>query len=203
MKQFFIISILFCLSQNLFAQQVNNDIATGNDAYKKGDFNTAIESYKKALRSEPENNTARFNLANALQRKNESEESIKDYDAIINKTNDNTLKADANYNKALVYVKEKDLQHAVSTFKSVLKENPADNNARENLQKAMDELKKQQQQNQPQPKKQQQQNPQQQKQQQLNKDMMQQKFNELHNQEKQLQKKLQTKQGNGQPDKDW
>jgi hypothetical protein len=33
--------------------------------------------------------------------------------------------------------------------------------------------------------------------------MMEQKFNELRNQEKQLQKKLQNRSGNGQPEKDW
>ena len=187
------------------AQPANNYIQKGNDAYRKGDFGKAIEAYKDALRKEPENNTARFNLANALQRQNETNESKKNYNEIIAKTDQNSLKSESQYNKALAYLKEKDLMNAIASFKESLKENPSDDDARENLQKALNDLKKQKQQNQPQSKKQQQQqNPQKEKKQPpVNKEMMEQKFNELRNQEKQLQKKLQNRSGNGQPEKDW
>jgi flagellar biosynthesis GTPase FlhF len=81
------------------------------------------------------------------------------------------------------------LQEAVQG--KLIKQDPNDDAARENLQKALNELKKQQQQNQPRNQQQkQQQKPKQQKQPPLNKEMMQQKFNELRNQEKQLQQKL-------------
>lgn len=188
----------------LKAQQVNADIQKGNDAYRKGDYSSAIENYKNALRKQPENNTARFNLANALQKQNETEQAKKTYDEIISKADINSLRSESNYNKALAYIKEKDLRNAVTFFKESLKENPADNDARENLQKAIDDLNKQQQ-KQPQNKNQQQQkSPKQQKQPPVNKDMMQQKFNELRNQEKQLQKKLQDKNNNAlQQEKDW
>ena len=187
------------------AQPANNYIQKGNEAYRKGDFGKAIEAYKDALRKEPGNNTARFNLANALQRQNEINESKKNYDEIIAKTDQNSLKSESQYNKALAYVKEKDLMNAIASFKESLKENPSDDDARENLQKALNDLKKQNQQSQPQNKnQQQQQNPQKEKKQPpVNKEMMEQKFNELRNQEKQLQKKLQNRSGNGQPEKDW
>jgi len=186
----------------LYAQEANNYIAKGNEAYRKGDFAAAVDNYKNALRKEPENNTARFNLANALQRQNETKDAKKNYDEVLEKSNINSLKSESNYNKALAYVKEKDLAQAVASFKESLKENPNDNDARENLQKALNELKKQQQQNQPKNKNQPQ-NPKQQKQPPLNKEMMQQKFNELKNQEKQLQQKLQNKNNTIQPEKDW
>ena len=187
------------------AQPANNYIQKSNEAYRKGDFGKAIEAYKDALRKEPGNNTARFNLANALQRQNEINESKKNYDEIIAKTDQNSLKSESQYNKALAYVKEKDLMNAIASFKESLKENPSDDDARENLQKALNDLKKQNQQSQPQNKnQQQQQNPQKEKKQPpVNKEMMEQKFNELRNQEKQLQKKLQNRSGNGQPEKDW
>jgi tetratricopeptide (TPR) repeat protein len=156
------------------------------------------------LRKEPDNNTARFNLANALQKENQTEQSKKNYDEVIARADINSLKAESNYNKALAFIKEQDLQNAIQFFEESLKENPSDDDARENLQKALNDLKKQQQQNQPQNQKQkQQQNPKQQKQPPLDKDMMQQKFNELRNQENQLQKKLQSKNNSTQPEKDW
>jgi tetratricopeptide (TPR) repeat protein len=185
------------------SQEVNNYIHKGNEAYHKGDFSTAIENYKNALRKDPENSIARFNLANALQKQSETNEARKNYDEIIAKTNTNSLKSESNYNKALSFIKEKDLLKAIASFEESLKENPSDDDARENLQKALNELKKQQQQSQPKNQKQQQQNQKQQKQPPLNKDMMQQKFNELRNQEKQLQQKLQTKSNASQPEKDW
>jgi tetratricopeptide (TPR) repeat protein len=188
----------------LFSQQVNNEIAKGNEAYKKGDYKTAIEKYKNALRKAPGNNTARFNLANAQQKQNQMEESKKEYDKIIASADINSLKSESNYNKALAFVKEKDLENAIRFFEESLKENPNDDEARENLQKAINDLKKQQQQNQPQNQKQnQQQEQKKQKQPPLNKEMMQQKFNELRNQENQLQKKLQSKNNTMQPEKDW
>jgi tetratricopeptide (TPR) repeat protein len=200
-----LVTILFVLCNIvLFSQQVNNEIARGNEAYKKGDYKAAVENYKNALRKQPENNTARFNLANALQKQNEIDQSKKEYDKIIANADINSLKSESNYNKALAFVKEKDLQNAIHFFEESLKENPNDDEARENLQKAMNDLKKQQQQNQPQNQKQnQQQNQKKQKQPPLNKEMMQQKFNELRNQENQLQKKLQSKNNTMQPEKDW
>ena len=202
--KYFITILLFLLSSTLFAQKVNSDIEKGNEAYKKSDFKTAVENYKNALRREPKNNTARFNLANALQRENETQQAKKKYDEVIASADINSLKSESNYNKALAFVKEKDLQNAITFFEESLKENPSDDDARENLQKAMNDLKKQQQQNQPQNQKQKpQQNPKQQKQPPVNKDMMEQKFNELRNQENQLQKKLQSKNNTTQPEKDW
>jgi len=201
MKYFITISF-FLYAAIVNAQRANNYIEKGNNAYRKNDFADAIENYKKALRKDPENNTARFNLANALQKQNETKQAKKNYDEVIEKSDVDLLKAESNYNKALALIKEKDLLQAIASFKESLKQNPDDDDARENLQKALNELKKQQQQNQPQSKKQQQ-NPKQKKQPPLNKEMMQQKFNELRNQEKQLQQKLQNKNSTVQPEKDW
>ena len=204
MKFFIAIATLVCMNQAAFAQPANNYIQKGNEAYHKGDFNEAITNYKSALRKDPQNNTARFNLANAQQKQNEIAESKKNYDEIIAKAGITSMKSESQYNKALAYLKEKDLRNAITSFKESLKENPSDDEARENLQKALNEQKRQQLQNQPQNQKQQKQNPEKDKKQpQVNKEMMEQKFNELRNQEKQLQKRLQSKTENGQPEKDW
>jgi len=202
LKFFFTIAFIFSAAV-VYGQQANNYIQQGNDAYRKNEFDAAVENYKNALRKDPDNSIARFNLANALQKQNETKEAKKNYDEVIEKTGINSLKAESNYNKGLAFIKEKDLLQAITSFKQSLKENPNDDDTRENLQKALNELKKQQQQNQPQNKNQPKQNPKKQKQPPLNKDMMQQKFNELRNQEKQLQQKLQNKSGGIQPEKDW
>lgn len=193
--------MLLVFTTTLYAQNANNDIAKGNEAYRKGDYDEAAKNYQTALKKDPSNTIARFNLANALQKQDNIKEANKNYDAIVEAGVVNSLKAESNYNKALAFIKGKDLLSAIQSFKASLKENPNDDEARENLQKALNEL-KQQQQNKPKSNKQQQ-NPKQQKQPPLSKEMMQQKFNELRNQENQLQQKLQNKNNTTQPEKDW
>ncbi len=193
--------MLLFFTATLYAQNANNDIAKGNEAYRKGDYDEAVKNYQTALKKDASNTTARFNLANALQKQDHINEANKNYDKVIETVNLNSMKAESNYNKALAFIKGKDLLSAINSFKASLKENPNDDETRENLQKALNEL-NQQQKNQPQSNKQQQ-NPKQQKQPPLSKQMMQQKFNELRNQENQLQQKLQNKNNTTQPEKDW
>jgi len=197
-----LITILFVfVTGMLCAQPLDNIIKTGNDAYKKRDYKTATDLYKKALAKEADNLTAKFNLGNAYERQNKIFEAAKYYDDVAGTAGDAALKAKALYNRALAYVKEQKLPDAIETFKQSLKLEPSDNETRENLQKAINDLKKQQQ-SQPPPK--QNQKPQKNKKnKQPDKDMMEQKFDELRDKEKQLQKMLQKKPNSFQPDKDW
>jgi Ca-activated chloride channel family protein len=187
----------------LGAQEVNRVIKQGNEAYKKGDYKNAASLYKTALGNDSKNLTAKFNLGNALDRQNDPLNAEKYYDEVT-ATTDASLKAKAFYNKGVAEAQQQKLPEAIESFKNALLLTPEDDDTRENLQKAINDLKKQQQQNQP---KQQQKNKQKQQPQQKNKmpnpEMMEQKFNELRDKEKQLQKLLQQKQNQGQPDKDW
>ncbi len=194
-------TILFLFFVSLLkAQEANSFVKEGNDAYRKADYNNAEALYKKALGKEPANNPAKFNLGNALHRQNNFAGAEKYYDEIA-LSNDPALKAKALYNKGVAQVYQQKLKEAIETFKQSLMIDPADNDTRENLQKAINELKQQQQSNtqQNQNKSKQDKN----KNKQPDKEMMEQKFNELRDKEKQLQKMLQKKNNSNQPDKDW
>lgn len=188
----------------LHAQNENVLIFKGNQAYQKGDYTTAFNNYSKAAENDPQNAYAAFNLGNTLIRTNKPNEAIRTYDEAIKNTSLTSVKAEANYNKGLAYIKQKKLPQAIEAFKQALRLTPNDDEARDNLQKALNELKKQQQQ--PQNNKQQQNQQKQQKkpQSKLSQQMMEQKFRELRDQEKQLQKQLQQKNNSpSQPEKDW
>jgi tetratricopeptide (TPR) repeat protein len=129
--------LLLILSTALYAQKANNYIAKGNEAYRKGDYDKAIKIYQTALKEDPSNLAARFNLANALQKQGNINEANKNYDQVAESAGINSLKAESNYNKALAFIKGKDLSNAIESFKASLKENPSDDEARENLQKAL------------------------------------------------------------------
>lgn len=197
----------FCISSK--AQTANATIQKGNEAYKKGDFTTAYSDYLKATEQDPNNVAAAFNLGNSLIKTNKASDAVVSYENAIKNSNDNNAKADSYYNEGLAYIKEKNLRKAAEAFKQSLRMSPNDQDARENLQKALNDLKKQQQQNQPQNKNQQQKQDQQQKQKKqpqskMSQQMMEQKFRELRNQEKQLQKQLQQRNNSPfQPEKDW
>lgn len=195
-----ILFIAFC--SILHAQEVNRLIKEGNDAYKKGDYKNAAELYKKALSKDAENNIAKFNLGNAFIKQKDVLSAEKYYDDIAASESDEALKAKALYNKGVAEIEQQKLLQAIEAFKKALMITPDDNETRENLQKALNDLKKQQQQKQPQ----QQQNKKQKQQQQKkppNPQMMEQKFAELRDKEKQLQKQLQQKPNASQPEKDW
>lgn len=198
MKRIVFLLIFCCMAAGLFAQTSNRLVMQGNDAYRKGDFNKAVEAYKNALREDPSNNAARFNLANALQRQKEIKESQKLYDEVIEQKENVALKVKALYNKGLLLAKDKNYEEAARAFMMALTLDPDDNDTRENLQLVLNEMKKQNppKQNSPQKNTPQKVPP-------ATKDLIEQKLNELRNQEKQLQKKLQKQSGHGQPEKDW
>ncbi len=197
----------FCISLTAAAQEDNSYVKKGNEAYRNSNYKLAAEQYQKALALKPGNVEAKFNLGNALQKQKDAA-AIQQYDDILSTRNiAPALKANTLYNKGLALLKKDDAAAAIDAFKQALSLAPADNDIRENLQKALNEQKQQQQQQQ---KKQQDNkdkkkdpNKDQKNARQPNKQMMEQKFNELRNQEKQLQKQLQKKSLEGQPEKDW
>ncbi|HRI20564.1 MAG TPA: tetratricopeptide repeat protein [Panacibacter sp.] len=197
-------TILFMFSVLLVsAQETNSAIKNANDVYRKGDYRNAAELYKKVLLKDAKNNTAKFNLGNALQKQNNNADAEKYYDEIT-AAGDVELNAKALYNRGVAQAQQQKLTEAIESFKESLTLSPYDNDTRENLQKAINELKKKQQ-SAPQQDPKNQQKPQQDKNKnkQPDKQMLEQKFNELRDKEKQLQKMLQKKTNMEQPDKDW
>ena len=175
-------------------------IAEGNAAYRKGDYATAAERYKKALSNDPDNAVALYNLATALYRQQSIASALDYYDQVTAQP-DPALHARAWYNKGVLQAQVNQLPEAIDAFKQALVLDPQDQDARENLQKAMNELRKRQQSapqqsnNRKPPPRQQKKPP--------SPELLEQKFDELRNKEKQLQQALQRKTASGQPEKDW
>jgi Ca-activated chloride channel family protein len=187
--------IPFCLH----AQQSNEDISKGNEAYRKQEYSKAGSFYQRALQKTPGNPVAAFNYGNTLLKENKQEDAIEQFEASANSGNSKPAKADALYNKGVVYTRQKKLDESIDAYKSALRLNPADTIARQNLQRALNEKQKKQEQqkqdNSQQPK----------KQPKMNKQQVQQMLNALQEQEKQLQQRMQKSKvpAPGQPEKDW
>lgn len=185
----------------LSAQNYNSVIIKGNDAYKKGDYKTAQLNYQQVLKTNPSNLPAMFNLGNTLQRQKNAGDASKQYDAVIAASTDSSIKSKAYYNKGLSLIAQQKLTEAIESFKQSLLLSPTDNDTRENLQKAMNDLRQQQQkqssQQQPQNKKQQP------KENKLTQQKAEQYLQQLSDEEKRLQKELQVKQQSTEQQQDW
>jgi Ca-activated chloride channel homolog len=224
-RKYFLMSFLFvtCFSFFAKAQTANELIITGNGFYKEAKYEQAVSEYRKALSQEPDNSTAKFNLANALYRNNNNSESIGILDTLLKTEKDKKIRSESFYNTGAIlsnqYEKTKDankkinakidisqnaadalLEKSIDAYKKALRVNPDDNRARENLQKALLEIKKKKPEKKKDDKKQQQQ-PQQSK---MSSKEVERQLKLLQQKEKNVQEKLQQKQPQtgGQP-KDW
>lgn len=129
------------------AQNDNAIIKKGNEAYEKKDYNNAINDYKKVTEKSPANATAQYNLGNALFKNKKPDEAVEAYDNAIAANKTNAEKSKAFYNKGVVLQNNKKLPECIEAYKNALKLNPDDDDARQNLQKALQQQKQEQQKN--------------------------------------------------------
>lgn len=208
LKLFALISS-FCwllITHTAWAQPENKAIADGNKFYKEGKFDKAMEAYQLALAQNPKNAVARYNLAAALFRNSKPEEAGKEYEEAVQQANDSLLKQKATYNNGVSLTKQNKLEESITAYKEALRMNPSDEEARFNLQKALEELRKKN--KQPEKKNQQQKKdkkPEPQKQPPANKKMIEQWLQSLRQKEQEVQKKMQQNKSRSvtQPEKDW
>lgn len=191
----------------VFSQDADTYINSGNEFYKQQKFEQAVAEYVRALQLEPDNQVARFNHANALYKAGLQVEASQKFTEIAATTADKGMKAKAYYNKGVILSAQKNLEESIEAYKNALRQDPDDQQARENLQKALLELKKK---NPPQPNQdQQKQNKdQQQKQNQskLNQREADQRLRLLSQKEREVQERLQKEKaraGGGGSGKDW
>ncbi len=189
-------ALLILFTCSLHAQTANSYIIKGNKYYIQTQFDLAEGQYRKALSVEQGNTTAQYNLANALQKQKKYDEAVQVLEKLYNDKPETKLRSATAYNQGVAFTKQKELEASIEAYKKALRLNPDDKDARENLQKALSELKKKQ-------------DEQKQSQQKSSSSMSQneaeQKLKLLQEKEKQLQQKLQNqnKQKGGGQAQDW
>jgi Ca-activated chloride channel homolog len=208
--------LLAAASLKVSGQNADALIRKGNRYYKQNQIDQSQKEYEKAVQTAPDDPTAHYNLGNVQFRKNNFDEAAKSFAAGAEHSPDSTFREKSLYNKGVALVKGQKLKESIDAWENALKINPSDQDTRENLQKALLELKRQQQQQdqknkkdqKDQQKKQDQQNQQQQPKPQpsrLTKQQAEQYLKSLQEKENELQQKMnQNKSRSGtQPDKDW
>ncbi|HEX8334719.1 MAG TPA: tetratricopeptide repeat protein [Segetibacter sp.] len=187
------------------AQGEKQSIIKGNQLYKKQDFSKAVEEYKKATAKNEKSPQAQYNLGNALYKTKKTEEAEKAYNAAEEFATEKPMKSMAGYNKGVMLTRQKKLEESIDAYKQALRYNSEDEQARENLQLALNELKKEQNKNQNQDKnKSNNQDKEPQNNSKLNKKQAEQMLNALRQEEKKLQQNQQkSKSSSRTVSKDW
>ena len=188
----------------VWSQKVNRLIQQGNDLYKSQQYDKAAAQYADALKDDPGNRAAKMNLATALYKQGKPDEAIKLYTELAADAKEPAESSQASYNTGAVLSRQKRLEESIEAYKKALRQNPDDKDARENLQKALLELKKK---NPPPPKKEnkkkQDQQQKQQPQSKLSPKEAEQRLRLLEQKEKEVQQRLQKEKTGGGNGKDW
>lgn len=134
-----VILLMVCLlpSLQLFSQNSSGEIKQGNELYKEKKYGEAASHYQKAIIKKAGDPAAHYNLGNALYKNNDADSALKAYDKAIAFSKTNQDKAAAWYNKGVLLQNDKKLRKCIDAYKQALKLDPADEDARLNLQKAL------------------------------------------------------------------
>jgi tetratricopeptide (TPR) repeat protein len=195
-------------ASSAFSQTQNTLIRKGNQLYREGQFDKSLSEYEKAVKLDPANTAANFNYGNALFRKEKWEEAQKNFENVITGP-DAAMRQKAFYNKGVALTKQQKLEESIEAYKSALRLNAADEDARINLQKALLELKKKNESQQKKDQKQEQKPKQKEKpkpqQSKFNKKEVERLLQALRQKEQEVQQKMQQNKTRGvsQPEKDW
>lgn len=205
MKKLLIITAIVFSLPAFSQEDISKTLREADNFYRTQKYPQAAAAYARVVAAEPKNEKAKYNQANALYRQDKKLDAVQLFAEINNNSADPSMLARSWYNKGVILTNQRNLEESIEAYKQALRNDPADKEARENLQKALLELKqKQQEKKQDQEKKKQKEQPQQ------NKSSMQPKEAEqrlrlLQQKEKQVQERVQkekTKTGAGQA-KDW
>lgn len=146
MKKFMLYgpAVFFLLSLSFYgrAQQVERLIRKGNKEYRQNRFEQALPLYRQALERKGDDPTAWYNAGDALYRNKQWAEAEKSFDRVIEPNNDKALQQQALYNKGVSLSRQNKLDESIAAYKKAVILNPADEDARINLQKALLEWRK-------------------------------------------------------------
>lgn len=124
------------------AQPGRSDVQEGNRLYREGRYDEAHRKYLEALRAAPDSPVIRFNDANALYQTEEFARAVDAYRGALEAA-DPVLEARAWYNLGNALYRRRQVEDALEAYKEALRRNPADTDAKHNLEVALERLRQQ------------------------------------------------------------
>ena len=131
-KYLIVIALLFSVL-SVSAQSDEKAIRKGNRSYNSGNYEQAIENYRKALEIRPNNANAQFNLGDALYAQESYDEAYEAFQKVVEMSPDAKLKSNAVFNMGNCLLAQDKYYDAFNIYKVSLKLNPENENALYNL----------------------------------------------------------------------
>ena len=122
-------------------------IKRGNTHYKAGAYDAALEAYQSAATDRPDDAISRYNLGTALYQEKQFEKAANEFRRSLDAA-DPIHRAHGYYNLGNTHVQLNDIEGAIRSYKSTLRLNPTDLEAKHNLELALEKLEQKSQQNQ-------------------------------------------------------
>ena len=130
--------ILLAAAANLRAAGPGADARKGASAYGKKDWPDAVEYYSRALQKDPADKRLNFNIGNAYYRQEDYGKAQEFFEQAASSPK---ISARAQYNRANSLFKSGDIEGAIAGYRKTLSIAPGDENAKFNLQKALEQQK--------------------------------------------------------------
>ena len=141
------ICILLCGSMEVTAQTDRQLIRQGNKLYRQQNFAKAEVEYQKALAKNPRNTQAMYNLGCALMQQQKDSAAVQQLENAGKAETSKLRKAMVFHNIGVICQKHQMYGEAIEAYKESLRNNPADNETRYNLELCKRQQKKQNQNN--------------------------------------------------------
>ena len=123
-------------------------IKRGNAHYEAEAYDAALEAYQAAAKDRPEDPISRYNLGTVLYQKKQFEKAADEFRRSLDAV-DPIHQAQGYYNLGNAQAQLNDIEGAIRSYKSALRLNPRDVDAKHNLELALERLEQKSQQNQP------------------------------------------------------
>ena len=199
MKRFYIISLIFLIPLAVYAQNERKIIRQGVKAFQEGEYDDAEVQFRKAGDINQESFEAEFNTGAALYGQEKFEETVKQYEPLVESSSDPETLAHVWHNIGNSLLESQQYEPSIEAYKNSLRLNPTDSDTKYNLAYAKKKLQEQQQQNQDQKNQDQNQDQNQDKQNQDQKEQEQNQDQQNQDQQEEKQQPDQKDQGQQQP----
>ncbi len=106
------------------------EIAKGNEYFRNGQFGMAEQHYAAVVKSDAENEIARYNLGLALYHQQKFAEAEEIWKGLSNTSTVPGRKSSSFYNTGVIRSNQKRLEESIDSYKSALRVDPNDKQAR-------------------------------------------------------------------------
>ena len=137
--------LLLLLPLAVQAQSDRQLVRQGNKQYRAGNYAEAEVSYRKAVEKNPRNAQALYNLGNALMGQRKDSAAAAQFDNAAKLETNPIRKSQAYHNIGVLLQGQKQYAQAIEAYKESLRNNPADDETRYNLEVCKRQQKNQQQ----------------------------------------------------------